>query len=143
MEFAFKSQLSPQWVQGLGLLAAIAGLATWGVVLFTPETAAPMQEATVPIQAQPAAAAQWFANRPAQVDIVVSGLLAAGKGTVAVLSVNGGAAQAVRVGELLAQGVRLVAIEADGLIIERGHERSKVSIAQLPQPPALPSLIRP
>lgn len=143
MALAFKPVAAPQWVQGAALLAALAGLATWGTVLRAPvgQAVVPTQEQALP--APPAAAGQWFANVPAQVEISLSGLLAGSAGAVAIVSLNGAAPQAVRVGEQLAQGVRLVAIEADALVIERAGERSRISIARLPEGPALPRLTRP
>lgn len=143
MALAFKPVAAPQLVQGAALLAALAGLATWGTLLWTPTpqpVPAAMQQT---LSAPPAPAGQWFANLPAQVDISLSGLLAGSAGAVAIVSLNGGAPQAVRVGEQLAQGVQLVAIEADALVIERAGERSRIGIARLPEGPALPRLIRP
>lgn len=143
MALAFKPVAAPQWVQGAALLAALAGLATWSVVLSAPTGQTGQAALVQAVPAPPAAARQWFANLPAQIDISLSGLLAGSAGAVAIVSLNGAAPQAVRVGEQLAQGVRLVAIEADALVLERAGERSRISMARLPEGPALPRLTRP
>ena len=80
MALAFKPVAAPQLVQGAALLAALAGLATWGTLLWTP-TPQPVPAAMEQtLSAPPAAAGQWFANLPAQVDISLSGLLAGSAG---------------------------------------------------------------
>lgn len=143
MAFAFKPVAAPQLIQGVALLAALAGLATWGPLLLAPPVATPGNATAETVPAAPAAAQQWFANLPAQVEITLSGLLARGVDAVAIISLNGGPPQAVRAGEQLARGVHLVAIESDGLVLDRAGERSHVAITRLPDAPALPSLIRP
>lgn len=143
MRFAFKPVAAPQLVQGAALLLALAGLANWGSVLFAPPGAAPDSAVIDAVQAPPAPAQQWFANLPAQVQVTLSGLIARGVDAVAIISLNGGPPQAVRAGEQLAQGVQLVAIEPDGLVLERAGERTHVAITRLPDAPVLPSLIRP
>lgn len=143
MALAFKPVAAPQLVQGVALLAALAGLATWSVVLSAPAGHTEQAALAQAVPAPAAAARQWFANLPAQVDISLSGLLAGSAGAVAIVSLNGAAPQAVRVGEQLAQGVRLVAIEGDALVVERAGERSRISMARLPEGPPLPRLTRP
>ncbi|MGE7991494.1 type II secretion system protein N [Pseudomonas sp. NPDC089554] len=124
-------------------LVAIVGLAFWAPRLLPPLEPAPaVAQANVPV-APPSAAAQWFANHPAEVEVSVSGVLDAGRGAVAILSVNGASPQAVRVGEQLARGVRVVAIDAQGLTLERGDSRNHVAVTPLPAAPALVPLTRP
>lgn len=133
----------PQAVQGLALIAVVAGLATWGRLLLAPAAPLPASDAVSVEAPTGSAAAQWFASLPAAVEIKVTGLLASRQGAVAIITLNGGPAQAVRAGAQLAPGVRLVAIEPQGLLIERGDQRSQIRIAQLPQGPQLPRLTRP
>lgn len=136
--------VSPFTLVQLGAaLVAVAGLAFWAPRLLAPPEPAPLvAEANVQV-APTSAAAQWFTNRPAEVEVSVSGVLDAGRGAVAILSVNGASPQAVRVGEHLARGVQVVAIDAQGLTLERGSNRHHVAITPLPEAPALVPLTRP
>ncbi|MCF1487685.1 general secretion pathway protein GspC [Pseudomonas mosselii] len=120
-------------LQGLGVLALIAGLATWASLLLKPSPGGALQqpaEAQVPSETP---AGRWFADLPLQVQIQVSGVMAGSQGAVAIVSVDGAPARAVRSGEELARGVRLVAIEGRGLVIERGGQRSRVEVPVLTQ----------
>ncbi|SEC10589.1 Type IV pilus biogenesis [Pseudomonas marginalis] len=73
-----------------------------------------------------------FPNQPATVDIKVSGLMAGARGAVAILSLNEGPPRSFRVGESLAQGVRLAAIEGDAVVIERGTQHTRIKVSTLP-----------
>ncbi|OLF54034.1 type II secretion system protein N [Pseudomonas chlororaphis] len=141
---AFAHRFSPpQLVQALALLAIVAGVATWSSLLLTPAESrtpqAPPQ--TLAARAQ-SPAQQWFSNQPQVLDIKVTGLLASPRGAVAILSLNDAPPRSFLVGERLAQGVRLVAIEGDAVVIERGGERSRLDVGKLPEGPALPVLTR-
>ncbi|MNP73640.1 hypothetical protein D3C76_1703870 [compost metagenome] len=59
---------------------------------------------------------------------------------VAILSLNDGPPRSFLVGERVAQGVRLVAIEAQAVVIERGDEQTRLVLARLPDSVSLPSL---
>ena len=87
-------------------------------------------------------ASQWFANQPSQVQISVSGVMAGARGAVAVIRLNDGLARSVMAGERLARDVRLVAIEADGVVIERGSEQTRSKVSTLSEISGLPDLIR-
>ena len=118
-------------LQGLGVLAAVAGVFVWGCVLLL---SAPPASSVEPGSTQAmgdAPAARWFADIPVQVDIKVSGVMVGSQGAVAIISLDGGPARAVRSGEEIARGVRLVVIEADGLLIERAGQRSRVEVPVL------------
>ncbi|CAK14941.1 type II secretion system protein N [Pseudomonas entomophila] len=118
-------------LQGLGVLAAVAVALTWASVMLQ---SAPPASSVEPSSTQAMGdvpAARWFADIPVQVDIKVSGVMAGSQGAVAIVSLDGGPARAVRSGEELARGVRLVAIEADGLLIERAGQRSRVEVPVL------------
>ena len=88
-------------------------------------------------------ALQWFASAPSVLQVKVSGVLAGARGAVAILSLNDGPPRSFLLGERLGPGVRLTAIEGDGVEIERGGEKLRVNLDKLPDAPALPSLTRP
>lgn len=131
-------------VQALALLAALAGVATWSSLLLTAA-----ESHTPPVAPQVLAARndnpalQWFSNRPAPVQIKVSGVLSGAHGAVAILSLNDGPPRSFMQGERLSQGVRLAAIEGDAVLIERGGETTRLSLPRQAAPPALPILTRP
>lgn len=133
-----------QTVQSAALLAALAGVLLWSALLLTPAVS------QVP-QAQPLAAAgrsdnpalQWFSNQPARLDIKVSGVMAGVRGAVAILSVNDGPPRSFLAGERLGQGVRLLAIEHDGIVVEQGSEKRHLAVTRLSEAPFLPTLTRP
>ncbi|MDH0647658.1 general secretion pathway protein GspC [Pseudomonas sp. GD03858] len=122
-------------LQASGALLALAGLATWAIVLLQPAQVMAVAQPSVAQAPEETPAGRWFANIPLQVDIKVSGVMAGSQGAVAIVSLDGGPARAVRDGEELARGVRLVAIEASGLLIERGGQRSRVEVPVLARTP--------
>lgn len=131
-------------IQALAVLATLAGVATWTPLLLT------SAESHTPALAPQALAArsdnpalQWFADMPAALQIKVSGVLAGAQGAVAILSLNDGPPSSFLAGERLSPGVRLAAIEGDGVVIERGAEKVRVNLDKLPDAPALPRLTRP
>ncbi len=129
-------------VQAAALLATVAGIATWGLLL---SSSAPMQaqasnEPVPHLAGSGREAAQWFADSPDTVHITLSGLLAGPRGAVAILSIDDAPPRAFLVNEPLADGVRLTRIEGDGVVITRGASESRLSIARLPDSPAMPSL---
>ncbi|WP_460146203.1 type II secretion system protein N [Pseudomonas sp. H3_H08] len=137
---AFIERVSPaQIVQAVGLLAALAGVATWSSLLLTSAESrtsdvAPQRMA----ERSDNPALQWFSNQPAPVDIKVSGVMAGTHAAVAILSLNDGPPRSFLVGERVAQGVRLVAIEAQAVVIERGKEQTRLVLARLPDSVSLP-----
>lgn len=143
MAFAFRLSAA-HVVQWAALLAALAGVLVWSSVFLTPaQSRTPATESTAAAARSDNPALQWFSSQPVAVDIKVSGVMAGRRGSVAILSLNDGPPRSFLVGERLSQGVRLVAIEADTVVIERGTERSRFNISTLPQAPELPRLIRP
>lgn len=141
---AFVHRFSPpQLVQSVALLAIVAGVATWSSLLLTPAESRTPQAPPQALAAQAQSPAQqWFSNQPLALDIKVTGLMASPRGAVAILSLNDAPPRSFLVGERLAQGVQLVAIEGDGVVIERGGERSRLEVSKLPDSPALPVLTR-
>lgn len=133
-----------QIVQALGLLAALAGVATWSSLLLTSaESRTPDVAPQRMAERSDSPALQWFSSQPAAVDIKVSGVLASARGAVAIMSLNDGPPRSFLAGERVAQGVRLVSIEAQSVVIERGGEQTRLTLARLPDSVVLPSLTRP
>jgi general secretion pathway protein C len=141
---AFTERVSPaQIVQALGLAAALAGVATWSSLLLTSaESRTPDVTPQRMAERSDNPALQWFSSQPAAVDIKVTGVLAGARGAVAILSLNDGPPRSFLVGERVAQGVRLVSIEAQAVVIEQGSEQNRLAIARLPDSVSLPSLTR-
>ena len=142
---AFALRVSPaHGVQALALLAALAGVVVWTPLLLT------SAESNTP-QATPQALAarsdnpalQWFSTVAAAPQVKVTGVLAGARGAVAILSLNGGPPRSFLLGERLSPGVRLTAIEGDGVEIEHAGEKVRVHLDKLPDGPALPTLTRP
>ena len=138
-------RLSPaQCVQSAALLATLAGVLVWSSLLLTPvQSSAPPAEREGAAVAVDSPALQWFSNRLAVLDIKVSGMMTGAHGAVAILSLNGMPPRGFLVGERLTQGVRLVAIERDTVVIERGSERTRFKVSTLPYAQSMPRLTRP
>ncbi|QVI83794.1 type II secretion system protein N [Pseudomonas viridiflava] len=134
---------APRLLQSAALLAALAGVVVWSSLLMTSaQSSAPVQTSVTQEGGSASPASQWFANQPSQVQISVSGVMAGARGAVAVIRLNDGPARSVMAGERLARDVRLVAIEADGVVIERGSELTRIKVSTLSEVPGLPDLIR-
>lgn len=134
----------PQIVQALALIAALVGVATWSSLLLTSaESHTPVVAPQVLAGRSDSPALQWFSNETAPVDIKVSGVIAGGSGTVSILILNDGAPRSFLVGEKVGVGVKLVGVEGDGVVIERGGERVRLGVESLGDRVELPKLIRP
>ncbi|MEE4754083.1 type II secretion system protein N [Pseudomonas alliivorans] len=134
---------APRLLQSAALLAALAGVVVWSSLLMTStQSSAPLQTSVTQESGSASPARQWFANQPSQVQISVSGVMAGARGAVAVIRLNDGPARSVMAGERLARDVRLVAIEADGVVIERGSEQTRIKVSTLSAVSGLPDLIR-
>jgi general secretion pathway protein C len=77
------------------------------------------------------------------VDIKVSGVMAGSRGAVAILSLNDGPPRSFLQGEKVGPGVKLVAVEGDGVVIEQGGERVRLGVERLVEGVVLPTLTRP
>ncbi|MBC3779315.1 type II secretion system protein N [Pseudomonas sp. SWRI99] len=134
----------PQMIQALALITALVGVATWSSLLLTSaESHTPVVAPQVLAVRSDSPALQWFSNETAPVDIKVSGVMAGGSGAVAILSLNDGPPRSFLVGEKVGVGVRLVGVEGDGVVIERGGEKETLTLDKLPEGPALLKLTRP
>ncbi|WDR37904.1 general secretion pathway protein GspC [Pseudomonas serboccidentalis] len=134
----------PQTVQALALLAALVGVATWSSLLLTSaESHTPPAPPQMLAARSDSPALQWFSNQTAPVDIKVSGVMAGSRGAVAILSLNDGPPRSFLQGERVGPGVKLVAVEGDGVVIEQGEERVRLGVERLGEGVVLPSFIRP
>ena len=88
-------------------------------------------------------ALQWFSNQTAPMDIKVSGVMAGSRGAVAILSLNDGPPRSFLQGERVGPGVKLVAVEGDGVVIEQGGERVRLGVERLGEGVEMPRLVRP
>lgn len=142
---AFAQRFSPaHGVQLVALLAALAGVAVWTPLLLTSAESHTPQAAPQALAARSDnPALQWFASAPKTLQVKVSGVLAGARGAVAILSLNDGPPRSFLLGERLGPGVRLTAIEGDGVEIERAGETLRVHLDKLPDAPPLPLLTRP
>ncbi|QXI18453.1 type II secretion system protein N [Pseudomonas hamedanensis] len=141
----FTARITPaQTVQALALLAALVGVATWSSLLLTSaQSHTPAAAPQMLAARSDSPALQWFSNETAPVDIKVSGVMAGGSGAVAILSLNDGPPRSFLVGEKVGVGVRLVGVERDGVVIERGGERVRLGVERLAEGVVLPRLVRP
>lgn len=143
MAFAHRFTLA-HGVQALGVLAALAGVAVWTPLLLTSaESHTPQATPQALAARSDSPALQWFSNAPTAVQIKVSGVLAGARGAVAILSLNDGPPRSFLLGERVSPGVRLTAIEGDGVEIERGGEKQRVHLDKLAPAPELAPLTRP
>jgi general secretion pathway protein C len=134
----------PQIVQALALLAALVGVATWSsLLLTTAESHTPAAAPQLLAARSDSPALQWFSNQTAPMDIKVSGVMAGSRGAVAILSLNDGPPRSFLQGERVGPGVKLVAVEGDGVVIEQGGERVRLGLERLGEGVVLPRLTRP
>ncbi|RBL72636.1 general secretion pathway protein GspC [Pseudomonas sp. MWU13-2625] len=134
----------PQTVQALALLAALVGVATWSSLLLTSaESHTPPAPPQMLAARSDSPALQWFSNQTAPMDIKVSGVMAGSRGAVAILSLNDGPPRSFLQGERVGPGVKLVAVEGDGVVIEQGGERVRLGVERLGEGVVLPRLKKP
>ena len=141
----FTARVSPpQMVQTLALLAALVGVATWSSLLLTSaESHTPAAAPQLLAARSDSPALQWFSNQTTPVDIKVSGVMAGSRGAVAILSLNDGPPRSFLQGEKVGPGVKLVAVEGDGVVIEQGGERVRLGVERLGDGVVMPRLTRP
>jgi general secretion pathway protein C len=131
-------------VQALALLAALVGVATWSALLLTSaESHTPAAAPQLLAARSDSPALQWFSNQTAPMDIKVSGVMAGSRGAVAILSLNDGPPRSFLQGEKVGPGVKLVAVEGDGVVIEQGGDRVRLGVERLGEGVEMPRLVRP
>lgn len=134
----------PQMLQAAALLAALVGVATWSSLLLTSaESRTPDAAPQLLAARSDSPALQWFSNETAPVEIKVSGVMAGSRGAVAILSLNDGPPMSFLQGERVSAGVRLVAVEGNGVVIEQGGERVRLEVERLAEGVEMPRLVRP
>jgi len=101
--------------------AFAVGIGVWTPLLLAPRPlSAPPALASGPAPGQNiSAVVNWFGGGSARLRVTVVGLISSGERGAALLSINGAPAKAYRVGQTLAQGVRLAAVLPDGVSIDQ------------------------
>jgi general secretion pathway protein C len=114
------------------LVMAIA--AYWGVRIFTPAaTAAPPPIAPPPLRdPDPVAVARMFGKvervQAATSNIQAIGAYSAGKGSSAVLSVDGRPARVFLLGQEVAPGLKLAEVGSEAVVLESGGARQEIRL---------------
>ena len=141
----------------VGLFAALCGvIASWALELFSPK--APIAPASAIGQSQPPTnlgpAGSLFGATPqattatviqAPSNVQVAGVLAGGQNAVALLAVDGKPAKPFGIGETVADGLKVTAISADSVTLDRRGEAVKLptparsSLAVLNSAPPTPA----
>jgi len=128
---------APAIVRGLAMMALAVGVGVWGAIVLAPP-AREMPPMLPPPASQGFATtpvAQWFGGGNARVKVRVVGLIASGSQPgAALLSVNGAAPQAYRVGQTLAAGIRLDRLDRDTVWIDQDGEVEPVAVPRDPTP---------
>lgn len=123
----------PAFARGLAIVALALGIGVWGALLFAPAPRAlpPMLD-TVTSEQNTASVARWFGGGALRVRVALMGLITSDKGGAALLSVNGGTAQAYRVGQTLAPGVTLAGVTANAVSIDQDGVTEQVAMPANP-----------
>ena len=116
------------------MLALAIGVGVWGALLLAPSPARlpPGLTTPPPARGDVAPLANWFGASAAPIKVIVVGLIAAGPQGAAILRVEGGAPQAYKVGQTLAQGVKLASVQRDGVVLDSGGTALRVAAPDLP-----------
>lgn len=134
---AWLDQRGPALAKLAGMVGVAAGVGLWGALLLAPSPApAPPALALAPAPGQDISpVSNWFGSGSARLRVAVVGLISSGRHGAALLSINGGPAQAYRVGQVLAQGVTLSAVNSHGISIDQDGVIEDITIPSQPQPP--------
>jgi general secretion pathway protein C len=118
---AARRNQAPLIAQALAMLALATGIGLWGALLLAPQPAAtPPSLALNPAPGQNISPLiNWFGGNSARLRVAVVGLISSGQHGTALLSINGGPAQAYSVGQSLASGVTLAAVLPHGISIDQ------------------------
>ncbi|WP_397473373.1 type II secretion system protein N [Pusillimonas sp.] len=127
----------PFLLQAAAMVALAAGIGLWSALLLAPRPApAPPALASGPAPGQDLTpVSNWFGGGSARLRVAVVGLIASGQQGAALLSINGGPAQAYRVGQTLAQGVTLSAVLPNGVSIDQDGIVEDITMPSQPMPP--------
>ena len=122
----------------VGAAATCGLLAYWGIRLMTPPPAAspPVMRAAVQRDPDPVLVAREFGQIETAAtglgDIQVAGVFSAGRDSAAVFLVGDRPAKAVRLGDEVAPGAKLVAVDGHSVTLESGGVRHELRV---PNPP--------
>ncbi len=137
--------------QGSLLLKALAGLALaagvggGAALVFAPATppAPPLLLPAPPAPTGTQDVLAWFGGEPARPDIRIIGLISSGADGVALLALGQDRPRAFRVGQDIAQGLRLEAVHAAAISIVQDGQVQEIAVARThaddPRPPAGPA----
>jgi len=111
----------------------------WAAVILAPKPDAvpPGLTAPPPPRGDTAAVARWFGATQASIKVAIAGLISSGERGAALLKVDNGSVQAWRVGQTLASGVTLTAVERNAVVLDVGGVTQRVVA------PAAPALATP
>ena len=121
----------PAFIRGLAVLALAVGTGVWGALLFAPahRSVPPMLESASPLRQDVGPVARWFGGGSLRVRVEVKGLITSDDGRgAALLAVNGGAAQAYRLGQTMAPGVTLAAVSPGAVSIDQDGVIEEVAV---------------
>jgi general secretion pathway protein C len=144
---------APALLRGLAMAACAAGTGVWAALLLAPvpHEFPPALETAEQAAPDTSAVAQWFGGQALRVRVAVSGVIASNDGGgAALLSVDGAAPRAYRVGQALAPGVVLesvsrtsVSVSQDGVIdtvaLPVKSLRGQEGIVSVPAPASTPT----
>ncbi|AEC19675.1 hypothetical protein PT7_1135 [Pusillimonas sp. T7-7] len=112
----------PNILRSLAIVVLAAGIGVWSALLLAPvpRSQPPALDPATPSGQDISAVANWFGGAALRVPISLAGLISAkGERGAALLSINGASAQAYRVGQVLAPGVTLAGVSAQGVSIDQ------------------------
>src|SRR5690606_33194779 len=112
----------PSLLRSLAITLLVAGVGVWAALLPAPmpRSLPPTLDQAAPSGQDSSVVAAWFGGAALRVPISLAGVISAEDGRgAALLSINGAAAQAYRVGQALAPGVTLAGVSAQGVSIDQ------------------------
>lgn len=125
----------PGAARALAILALAAGIGVWGAVIFAPgpQDLPPAMRPGVGRFDDTAPAALLFGkNGTLKTQVTVAGLISSGTEGAAVLSVDGGPPLAWRMGQDLAPGLRLLRVDAGGIVLDQNGTQATIAIPSVP-----------
>lgn len=121
----------PATLRAMAIVALTVGIGVWGALLLAPAPSGlpPTLELSTPSGRDTSAVARWFGGGALRVRVTVEGLISSDGGRgAALLTVNGGAAQAFRPGQTLAPGVTLAGVTANAVSIDQDGVIEQVAV---------------
>jgi len=127
---------APRLLQGAAIVAIASGIGLWGALLLAPhpDPAPPMLVTQAPPSHGLEPLEGWFGSGKGRLQVRITGLMAAGERSTAVLSIDGAPARAYRIGDALAPGITLSAVQADAIVINQDGLDETVPAPARPAP---------